>query len=408
MKILYVITQAELGGAQKYVLSLAKHFGGTIASGSDSEELFEQAKKIGVPTYKLHNLKRDIHPINDLLAAWEIRKLIEIIKPDIVHLNSSKAGILGSLASFGLSAKGGSASGGKTKVIFTAHGFVFLEPMPMWKKNFYLALEKTASSFRDFIITVSEIDKQSALKHKLIVENKIQTVHNGLKQINFLEKNEAMDVLKTRSGELKNIQAFSALQIKPPLPNPPPQEEGNKLTGTKTIIGCVANFYKTKGLDVLLDAVSLLSENLKNQIQVILIGSGEEEKNLRFKIEDLRLTKIFKFTGNIPNASEYLKAFDIFVLPSRKEGFPYAILEAMQAGLPIVATNVGGIPEALGDVGILVKPENPKELSQALENLVLNKKFAISLGEKAKARSQLFSEEKMLSETKAIYEKVLS
>ena len=132
MRILYVITQADGGGAQKYTLALAKHFNGAIAAGNEAERLFIDAQRAGLKTFELTHLKRNINLWHDVLAVWEIRKLIKSYNPDIVHLNSSKAGILGSFACIGT----------KAKMIFTAHGFVFNEPLSLPVKNFYLLWKK--------------------------------------------------------------------------------------------------------------------------------------------------------------------------------------------------------------------------------------------------------------------------
>lgn len=365
MNILYIITQADGGGAQKYTLELAKAFNGSLAAGNEAGSLFYQAKELNIPTFELRHLKREINLTEDILAIWEIRQLIKQIRPNIVHLNSTKAGILGSFASIGLGAK----------VIFTAHGFIFNEPLSKLKKNFYIATETIASDFRDFIITVSNADKKSAFDNKIIQPNKIQTIHNGIKQINFLDKETAQ----------------SKLNLDP----------------SKFNIGCVANFYHTKGLDILIEAISLLPEEIKNNINVSIIGKGPEEINLKSKIQNLNLESIFKLKGNKENASTYLKAFDLYVQPSRKEGFPYSILEAMQAGLPIIASDTGGIYEALDNTGVLVKPENPQELCSAIEDLLQNEAKRKDLSQKALEKSKLFTLEKMLEETKTIYEQIL-
>ncbi len=366
MKILYIITQADGGGAQNYTLALAKHFGGAIAAGSQAGKLFNDAKKAGMETFPLSHLKRAINPWHDFLAVWEIRQLVKLYKPDVIHLNSTKAGILGSFAAIGL----------KTKVIFTAHGFIFNEPLPFWLKSFYLALEKVASSYRDYIICVSDADHKSALDNKLISADKISTIHNGLEPINFLSESEAKATLG--------------------------------VDGSKIIIGCVvASFYKTKGVDVLIEAAAMLGQETKNRCQFIVIGGGEERKILEAAVKNHRLDNKIKFLGKIDQAKLYLKALDIFVMPSRKEGFPFALLEAMQAGLPIIATSVGGIPEALGDAGILVEPENPKKLSFAITTILLDSNIVASLSEKALERSKLFTAEKMLEETTKIYKKIV-
>jgi glycosyltransferase involved in cell wall biosynthesis len=440
MKILYIITRADGGGAQKYVLALARHFGGSIAAGhstlrdeplgSDSksdeaERLFDLADGAGLQTYRLKYLKRGINLWNDFLACVEIRQLVKHLNPDIVHLNSTKAGILGSFACIGL----------KTKAVFTAHGFIFNEPLGFALKNFYLALEKIASDYRDFIITVSDADKNSALANNLIKPDKITTIHNGIGLIDFLTKDEARHTLKLSDDE----KPFSGTVDVSPLPllssraKPNASEDESRDPSTprlhssvgmthprvepsgimpseenKIIIGTIANFYKTKGLDVLIKAMSLLDDNIKQKVHLAIIGSGPEFRNLELGIRNYGLEQTVKLLGKIDNTAQYLRAFDIFVLPSRKEGFPYALLEAMQAGLPIVATNVGGIPEALGDAGMLIKPENPKVLAGAIAYISQNQQKRTELSQKAPERSKLFTEEKMLAETKKVYERVLA
>ena len=380
MKILYIITQADRGGAQKYVLCLARHFGGTIAAGNEAGQLFEAARNLQLTTYNLQHLKRNINPWNDLLAACEIRQLIKNLRPDIVHLNSTKAGILGSFACIGLKTGdwflNGRQKSNHPKIIFTAHGFIFNEPLNFAVKNFYLALEKIASGYRDFIITVSDADRDSALAYKLIAPNKITTIHNGIGQIEFLDKPQARAALK--------------------------------LPDDKIIIGTIANFYKTKGLDVLIKAVAMINEEIKSKIQVVIIGDGPEFGNWKLEIGNLQLENTIKLLGKIENAAKYLRAFDCFVLPSRKEGLPYTLLEAMQAGLPIVATNVGGNPEALNDAGILIEPENPQALADAILKLTNDKNLAAQLSAKALQKSAEFTEAQMLQKTESIYRRVLS
>jgi glycosyltransferase involved in cell wall biosynthesis len=365
MKILYIITQADGGGAQKYVLTLAKYFGGKIAAGAEDKKLFNDAITAGIRVYPLGHLKRNISPVSDILAIWEIRNLIKNLNPDIVHLNSTKAGVLGSFAAIGL----------KTKVVFTAHGFRFNEPMSYPIKNFYLALEKIASSCRDFIITVSDADKESALKNKLIDYGKISTVHNGISPINFFDRDQARAKLN--------------------------------LPTDKKIVGTIANFYKTKGIDVLIEAVNTLPKSTLEKTLFMIIGDGTEFENLKLRIKNLKLENNIRLMGKIDNASIYLKAFDAFVLPSRKEGFPFAILEAMQASLPIIAADVGGNKEALGDTGILVPSENPDALSRVINTVLRDSNTVRSISGKTFERSKLFTEEKMLEETKNVYEKVL-
>ncbi len=357
MQILYIITQADGGGAQKYVLTLARYFKGVIAAGDEARKLFDDAKAAGIEVYPLRHLKRNINLWHDFLAMWEIRRLVKTLNPDIVHLNSTKAGILGSIACAFLKV---SVSHGrenmKPKIVFTAHGFRFLEPLPFVAQTFYLALEKVASSYRDFIITVSDADKKSALENKIISENKIKTVHNGLGQINFLPRGEARRALGL------------------------PEDEN--------IYGIIANDYETKGLDI------LPKLELPKNTTLAVIGKVAANRKSEGQV---------KYLGYRDGASKYLLAFDAVIIPSKKEGFPYVALEAMQAGRSIIASNVGGIPEAVGDAGILVEPNDPKALSTAIKQLAGDAQLKQSLEEKALQRSKIFTEEEMLKHTEKIY-----
>jgi len=425
MRILYIITQADGGGAQKYTLALARHFNGVVAAGNEAGKLFTDARRAGLTTFELKHLKRNISPWHDLRAVWEIHKLIKSYKPDIVNLNSSKAGILGSFAIIGT----------KVRVVFTAHGFVFNEPLNFAVKNFYLALEKIASGYRNYIITVSDADRRSALNNKLIAADKISTIHNGLPKIDFLPKDRARQELGL-TNPLPNPPPSDALgerekrtglsPVPPPLPTCPtklqrswmgegrPVPHRSQTTGAGgegsqngIIIGNTSNFYLTKGLDVLVNAIAMLDKKSPPDFFLAILGKGKLQKDLEQQIARLNLGAKIRLLTNLQRADIYLKAFDIFVLPSRKEGLPFALLEAMQAGLPIIATNVGGIPEALGDAGILVEPENPLALAGAIQSLQSNISKQKDLSQKALERSKLFTQEKMLAETEKIYRKLL-
>lgn len=365
MSILYIITQADGGGAQKYVLALAKHFNGWIACGGEKTALFLEAAKLNIPTFKLKHLKRDISPWHDLWAIFEIKNLIKKLKPDIVHLNSTKAGFLGSIA--------GRLAG--AKVVFTAHGFRFLEPLFPASQWFYRGIEKFAGYFRDYIIAVSKADKNSALQYKLISPDKIAVVYNGIEKIEFFEKEAAK----------KNLG----------------------LATEKKIIGIVANLYKTKGVDTVIKAYPLMSARAIDGSAVAVIGHGPEMQNLKKQISEAGLEEKIILLKIIPDAAKNLKAFDSFVMPSRKEGIPFALLEAMQAGLSTATTMVGGIPEVISDGTVAVPPDNPKALAEGMEKATFDENIKSSNAQKALKQAELFTEEKMLRETEKIYEKVL-
>ena len=378
--IFYLVTQSELGGAQRYVFDLAKNlkteFNVAVAFGEQGEqgELAKQLKQANIEYHIIPHLKRAISPVNDLKALFEIIKLIRKLKPDIIHLNSSKISILGSLASLCVVRS--------TLCVYTVHGWVFNEPMPNWKKIFYKYAEKFTAIFKNKIICVSEFDKQTAIKEKTCAQKKLTTIHNGIKPINFLSKDEARNKLLNQYTSIPVSQYPSIL------------------------IGAVANLYLAKGLEYLIQAIYILITNYQLPIIAIIIGQGEERKNLEDLIGQLNLKNNVILTGRIDNAAELLPAFDIYACSSVKEGLSYTIIEAMQAGLPVVATNVGGNPELIQDnkTGLLTPAKDPQILAKKIQWLINNPELGQKLGNNAKQKARdEFNFERMVKITKGVY-----
>lgn len=377
-KILYVVTLSEIGGAQKYVLDLAKNLREqynimAAAGGKIDSPLFKKLAEKKVKYYPLKHLKRQINPINDILAILELRRLIKLFRPNIIHLNSSKAGVIGSLAVNGIPG---------IKVVYTAHGFVFNESLGFFKKTFYRLIEKFFSIYKNKIITVSEYDRQAGIKNKIAPVEKFVAINNGIdiQNLKFLNREEARKKLN--------------------------------LPQTKIVIGTIANYYPVKALHRIIGAAKIITKEF-NETKFILIGDGLEKKKLEKQIKKENLTNNF-LLGPVENASSYLKAFDIFILSSKKEGFPYVILEAMLAEIPIVATNVGGISEMIdnGKNGFLIESNTDKKLEQeTIEKIaekiiyyLKNRKIAkIFANEAYKKANKDFTLEKMIKKTKDVY-----
>lgn len=314
LHILFVITQGSWGGAQRTVFDLAKAFSPsatiTVAIGEKKgkKDLQEALQGISpsLQVIQLQHLKRAISPLQDILAVRELRQLYQKFQPDIIHLHSTKAGILGSLASHK-----------KWKTIYTVHGWVFLEPLSPIIKKLYSWLEKITLSFKDAFILLSEKEKEIALRKFHISPSKIHIIPPGIEPISFLPKEKA------RSNIQKNLSVTPSHWV-----------------------GTIAGLYKTKGIDFLIDMVSTHEKNLPPGTVFVIIGDGPEKETLEKKIQASGLQKKIFLIGQKKNAAQLLPAFDLFLLPSYKEGLPYTLLEAMQAKLPIIATRVGGI-EAL-------------------------------------------------------------
>jgi glycosyltransferase involved in cell wall biosynthesis len=396
-KILYIITQSEFGGAQRYVFDLATslndEFEITVAAGCNlNGELFQKLNDLKrsdlskIKTVYLKHLKRSINPWHDILAFFEIRRLIKKEKPSIVHLNSTKAGIIGSLT-----ARNCFMSRVPCCVIYTAHGWVFNEPLGRYKRKIYLWLEKFTAKYKDKIICVSEYDRKIAIKLGLPAK-KIITIYNGIdaEKLEFLSKEDARQ-------ELFNLLAES---IKP---------SASQLLNRQTTIitGTIANLYKTKGIEYLIKAADILYNSyFIRHTAFIVIGDGGEKEKLKALIQRHNIQNNFFLAGSIPEARKYIKAFDVFVLPSVKEGLPYAILEAMAAGTPVVATKTGGIPEIIRhfETGLLAETGSPDDLAKKISEFLTQPRFGKIMAQGGLLRlKENFSLHEMIEQTKKAY-----
>lgn len=366
-KILYLVTQSEMGGAQRYIFNLATTLSSEfeiIVGAGGKGELLQKLEKENIKTINLEFTRSINNPFRWAIELFKLFKIIKKEKPNIIHLNSSKMGVLGAVAA---------KLAGVKKVIYTVHGFAFNEPMPTIMKKFYIWAEKFSSFSKDILICVSDFDKNEGLKYKIAPAKKLTTIHNGIDgNLIFFKKEEAKRLL------------------------------GLKVTYN---IGTLANFYPTKDLLTLIEAAAITIKKFPS-VNFVIIGEGQERKLLEQKIKKLNLEKNVILVGQKKDAFRYLSAFDIYVCSSTKEGFPLSILEAMLAGLPIISTNVGGIPEMIrsGYNGLLVEPRNPEGLAEKIIGLLVDQEGAKRLAKAAKQTVlNAFNLEKMVAQTKEIY-----
>ncbi|MFH1551737.1 MAG: glycosyltransferase, partial [bacterium] len=241
-RVLYIITKSVWGGAAKYVYDLSTNLMGefdvAVAAGGQGQ-FYKKIKQTNIPYYQINNFQRTINPLKDLFAFFEILDLLFQLKPNIIHVNSSKAGgvvgAAGQIYRF--------FSHQKINLIFTAHGWAFNEDRFKWQIDLIKFFSKITSLFYDKIICVSEYDRKMALKHKIAPKKKLITIHNGIdiKNIDFLEKKQAQKRLIGRESPL--------------------------------LIGTIAEWTKNKGIIYLIKATQTL-ELKEKEFDVILIGSG--------------------------------------------------------------------------------------------------------------------------------------
>ena len=379
-KILFIITKSNWGGAQRYVYDLATGIksdyevvvalGGAGKSGQPVGRLAEKLKSSGIRSILVTKFTRDISAFNDLAAFFEIFSIIKRERPDIVHLNSSKAAGIGSLAARLLGTK---------KIFFTVHGFAFEEKRSLIGKVLLVIASWITLLLSTDVIMISN-NEYLSVKNWPFVKDKLKVIFNGIDAPTFLPRGDARrelsEILRLKHGYWDSAPFYAVT---------------------------VAELTRNKGL---LYAVKAVSE-IPN-CQYWIIGSGEEKTAIETEISTRGVNDRITMAGYIDGAARYLKAFDCYVLPSEKEGVPYVLLEAGFAGLPSIATEVGGISNLITkETGILLKPGKPEEISSALKYLIQHPTEAHELGSKLESLVRTnFNKSRMIDKVTAAYKDV--
>jgi len=376
MKILHVITKSNWGGAQKYVYDLAtnlpkEHFESVVIFGGTGP-LAEKLAEKNVRTISIPNLSRNINPFVDILSFFKLVKIFRLEKPDVVHVNSSKIGGLGALAS---------RMTGVRHIIFTCHGWAWNEDRGSMSLTLIKLISWLTVILSHTTITISERDFSDG-QNILWSKNKIKFVHNGINSPEFMEKIASRSFITDLSNK-----------------------KGISIGENDFLIGAIGELHKNKDYKHALEAIFILKQK-KIPAKFVIMGEGEEKDELESITKNLRLEKDVVFLGFIKNAPKYLRAFDSFILTSIKEGLPYVVIEAGFASLPVVTTNVGGVREIIEDMksGVLVQTRKPDEVASGLELIYNNADRALLFGQNLKEKVEHdFSLSKMIEKTIEIY-----
>ncbi|MBN2062871.1 MAG: glycosyltransferase [Deltaproteobacteria bacterium] len=183
-----------------------------------------------------------------------------------------------------------------------------------------------------------------------------------------------------------------------------------RITGNDCVIGFVGRFDSVKNLDGLIHAFSLLPPNHRNNSKLLLIGDGSEYEAIKKVVQASGLETNVILPGMKRDVPKFLSVMDIYVQPSKFEGVPNSVLEAMASGLPVIATDVGGLREIIhdGESGILLEPGQDEALSLAISKLITHPEKRRQLGNNAQNRvTELFSIDKMVSDYEIMYKRIL-
>jgi glycosyltransferase involved in cell wall biosynthesis len=356
-----VITRAERGGAQVHVLRLAQamrdEFDVSVATGEEGF-LAESCRNIGIPVYIVHSLQREIRLVTDARALWELTRLINRLRPDLIHTHTFKAGFLGRLA--------GVLCG--VPSMYTVHSWLFGTPaLPRMWRILGAPIERIAARWCLRLIVVSGLGARLVEAHHIASPEKVSVIPNGI----------------------PDVGARADHRVKP-LP----------------VLTMVARFTEAKDHELLLRAFARLSQTSTLR----LIGSGPLLDQCKELAMQLGIAARVEFLGEREEVAALLAASDIFVLATRFEMFSLSILEAMRAGLPVVASDVGGNSEAVvdGETGILVAPGDVEAMSAALRRLVEDADLRSRMGTAGRHRfSEHFLCAKQELTTREVYRQVL-
>jgi glycosyltransferase involved in cell wall biosynthesis len=365
VKIAYLVTRADpIGGVQIHVRDLAAamlaqgHPTTVIIGGSGP--FIDSLRARDIPTIPLRHIGVPIHPLRDLRALQEVHGVLRDLRPDLVAAHSSKAGILGRLACRSL----------RIPVILTAHGWSFSPGTPRLTAALYRQIERSVGPLTSKIITVSEVDRHIGLDARIVAEDRLVAVHNGIADV--------APTLRAEPGR------------------------------TPVRLVMVARFGAQKDHPTLFHALAGL---LDREWSLDLIGEGPLMGQAAGLAGALGLADRIRFLGQRTDVEQLLAEAQISLLATNWEGLPLSILEAMRAGLPVIASDVGGISESVreGETGYLVPRGGVELLRERIARLLDDPALRVRLG--ANARSfyeQQFTLDRFVSKTLAVYREVLA
>lgn len=365
VRVAFLISRAdEIGGAQIHVRDLstalrARGVDAIVLTGGEGA-LVDQLRERRVPVHCLRSLRRTVGPVGAIGALLEIRRLLRELRPDLVSTHSTTAGLLGRVAARSLG----------IPVLFTAHGWGFTGGRPWSQRIAFWLAERAAAPLAARIITVCESDLQSATRSRLTRPSRLLAIPNAMPDVK------------------------ESLRAAP--------------DGSPPRIVMVARLSSWKDHPTLLRALAQLVD-LEWELE--LVGDGPLRQQVESLAASLNIASRVHFAGFRSDVAERLADAQLFVLATKWEGFPRSILEAMRAGLPVVASDVGGVRESVrvGETGFIVPARDVDALRDRLQLLLTNPAQRLRMGAAGRERyERRFSLDRLLAETAAVYETVLA
>lgn len=376
-----MVVRPAAGGMKEHLLALSA---GLISAGHEVEVAApggsDVAEAVSADGMRVHPipLVGPLNPMRDPAAIAAVRKVVRVGGFDVIHAHGFKAGFVGRL---------GARLGGARTFVLTAHNHVlFRDDTPPSAKSRYRLVERSLRGLVTRYIAVSDSIRRELIDGYGLPADKITMVHNGVDPAPFL-------ALQDRGA------ARSALGLP---------------AGDAIVVGLAARFSAQKGLRHLVDAVPLLRSELHadgREVVVVIGGSGPLDSDLREQAVAVEASESLRWPGQVDDIPAFLSALDVYASPAETEALGMALIEAALAGVPMVATNVGGVPEVVidGETGLLVAPADPSALAHAVAELVRDPDRAHALAAAARERClREFAPERMIERTLSVYAEALA
>lgn len=364
--IAYLVRPAE-GGIKSHLLTLLHGLDQTrfdpVVICPPGTSLCEELEKDGFRTIPL-DLVGDLSPARDIRSVFLVRRILSELKPEILHIHSAKAGLVGRIAALMLTRR--------PKIILTMHSFVFDERTGPKKRAVVAFLERRLARVTDKIITVSKALKDQYVSQMGVASDLVEVIPNGV--------------------EFREI---------PKTPVDP---------GKYPLIGTVARLAPQKGIDTFIRAAAVVRKSHPSA-RFAIIGDGPLRESLESLVNDLGIGDCVEFLGFRTDALDVVSTFDVFVLASTWETFGLTLVEALSQGVPVVASRVGGIPEIVDGetTGLLAESGNPDDFADKICRLLDDKDLAARIGRAGNesVRSR-FDACTMVVDTTALYQRLIS
>ncbi|MCX5884006.1 MAG: glycosyltransferase family 4 protein [Deltaproteobacteria bacterium] len=386
IKVTHIITRFDKGGsAENTFLTIRgldkNRYDGVLIKGpspsGDSDDPEARAAQANIAACEAHtrvisirHLVRDLNSLSDLIAFFALLRIIRLERPRIIHTHTSKAGILGRWAAW---------FSRVPVIVHTPHGHVFWGYFGPLQARLFILLERWTASITDAIVTLTPQEKRDHLRFRIAPERIFSVIHSGVDLAPFL------------TG-LPQAEARSLLGI--------PQGE--------TVIGTVGRLTAVKGQEVLIRAACELLRR-GERIFIVLLGEGELRRELEALTLQLGIADKVRFLGWRTDVAHVLAACDIFCLPSRNEGMGKALVEAMATGLPVVASDIGGMKDIVrpGENGFIVPIGDVQALAKAIARLCHDPEMRRRMGEAGRRMAPRYSSEEMIKMIDQLYGKLI-